>query len=379
LLDHEENYTAEATLLVDPDWRCVYYDAVATVFVSRRRRDLEAMFPSVDFAARHFHDRAWLTGPPQPSWLGECKGLYRVGEAVAQRPGSSWSLRLSLLLLASDRLLQTLATDPSTAAGWTLLGNAVWSMAPDLTVATPGPDESWDPARGILAAQATACYRRALEQNPEQTGALYSLWRSFQARGMSDAEQSTAAVMRRLWAAGPARNRDIVGPGEDEPGTGWDREGLSRAVAEHLRRGRAEAAARLFAAAEDRGIVPPWTTCDRAAVALLHLGRPAEARRIWERAADPPSPALRLTRVATAALAALDFATAEQTYRAALQLDAAQGEAWFGLALLHTQRGEATAARAAAQRGLLARAGSPAQTAFLRELARLAARFASDR
>ena len=50
LLDHQEHYGAEATLLVDPEWRCIYFDAVGSVFVSRHRRDLELSFPSVDFA-----------------------------------------------------------------------------------------------------------------------------------------------------------------------------------------------------------------------------------------------------------------------------------------------------------------------------------------
>src|SRR5262249_48621963 len=59
LLDHESHSGAEASLLVDPAWRCIYYDPVGSVFVSRRLRDLDGAFPTVDFLARHFGDDAW--------------------------------------------------------------------------------------------------------------------------------------------------------------------------------------------------------------------------------------------------------------------------------------------------------------------------------
>ncbi len=107
---------------------------------------------------------------------------------------------------------------------------------------------------------------------------------------------------------------------------------------------------------------------------MLHLGRPAEASRIWERASDPPSPATKLTRLATAALAALDFETADSMYRAALKFDPARGEAWFGLALLHTQRGDAAEALAAARQGLR-HTLTPAQATFLRGIETLTARY----
>jgi tetratricopeptide (TPR) repeat protein len=151
---------------------------------------------------------------------------------------------------------------------------------------------------------------------------------------------------------------------------------VSRAIAGLLHQGRAEAAVRLFAEAEGRGIGSEWPTRDRVAATLLHLGRPAEARRVWERAGDPPAASLHLARLAVTDLAALDFATAEQTYRAALELDPGLGEAWCGLALLHTQRGDAAAALAAARQGLK-QPHTPAQDALLRGLEALAAPYAA--
>ena len=59
LLGHTKEFGAEATLLVDPGWRCIYFDEVASIFVARGRIDPDQAFPAVDFAARHFRDRQW--------------------------------------------------------------------------------------------------------------------------------------------------------------------------------------------------------------------------------------------------------------------------------------------------------------------------------
>jgi tetratricopeptide (TPR) repeat protein len=131
------------------------------------------------------------------------------------------------------------------------------------------------------------------------------------------------------------------------------RDGLAQRVAGLLQEGRFEAVLPCFADAESQGITPDWATIDRVATTLLHLGRPADARRVWERAAaPPPSQAVRLSRIATAALASQDFAAAREGFEAALKLDSGLGEAWFGLALLHAQLGEADEAAAACAGGL---------------------------
>jgi tetratricopeptide (TPR) repeat protein len=244
--------------------------------------------------------------------------------------------------------------------------------------APPTPDEPWDPARALPLAQASACRRGALERDPGEIRALFALYRSFGARRMDDARASVAAMMRRAWAEAVGGGPGADGPAGPEasevaPPAGWDREGgqgLATAVADLIRRGHPEAAARLLDEARSRGLSPSWTARDRVAVALLHLGRPAEARALWLDATDPPSPGLKAARLATAALAALDFTAARRDYRAALEIQPDLGEAWFGLAWLHTQAGERAEARRACQRGLACRL-TPAESHFLRNLARL--------
>ena len=299
LLGHEKEFGAEATLLVDPAWRCIYYDAIASVFVARDKRGLEDRFPEIDFAARHFHDPEWKAIPPEPSGIGEAKALFKLGWTLRLRDGLTGRLPDSIMLSAGDRFRQAIAVDPTAASHWSLLGTSCWNMVGDLKAPPPRPSEPWDPARGMLPAQASFCFRRALDLDPTDAVALSSPLRSLEARDLSNAQQSMAA---------------------------FDAEG--------------------------RGFVPDWPTGDRLATTLLHLGRPADARRIWEGATDPPSPAIRLTRIAIARLAELDFQTAQETLESALKHDPDLGEAWFCLALLHVQRGEPKPALAACESGV---------------------------
>ena len=247
-------------------------------------------------------------------------------------------------------------------------------MLPDLTVPPLGPDEPWDPALGLLPAQATFCYRRALLLDPANPGVLASLHESFQSRRMRDAQQTVVAQIHRVRfgvRGAPEMQADI----RTEPAAPID---LTDAIAQALQQGRPEAAVQMFLDAQKSRVNRRWAASDPVAIALVHLGHPEQARGVWERAADAPSAALRLSRLASAALAALDFATAEAEYRAALKHDPRHGEAWFGLALLYTQRGDAPEALAAAQSGLEPGATlSPPQRRFLEGVQALAGRVAS--
>jgi tetratricopeptide (TPR) repeat protein len=236
-----------------------------------------------------------------------------------------------------------------------------------------------------LPAQAIFCYRRALEREPGQIRALFSLFQTYQAMRMIDARRSVATLMRRAWATATGGDSNAVGVADpdttrldsvsdEERLPAWEGpDGLSLAIAGLLRQGRAEAAARLFDMAEARGITAEWPARDRVATVLLYLGRPAEAGRVWERAPNAPSPALRLARIATAELAALDDPAAEKTYRAALKLDPSLCEAWFGLALLYTERGDPSEALTAAREGLRQNPTS-VQSSFLLGVESLVAR-----
>ncbi len=299
LLSHDKEFAAEATVLLDPSWRCIYYDAIASVFIARDKPGLDDQFPSIDFAARHFRDPEWQAIPARPWGIREAKALLTIGWTLRERDRVTGRLPLSIMLSAADRLRQAIAVEPAVPDHWSLLGTSCLTMVDDLTGPSPGQPEPWDPARAVLPAQANFCFRRALDLDPTDAVALSSPLRSAEARDLSNAQQSLANFK-----------------------------------------------------ADGRRMAPDWPTGDRLATTLLHLGRPADARQIWERAVDPPSPAIRLTRIATALLTELDFQTAAETLESALKLDPHLGEAWYCLALLHVQRGEPKPASAACESGL---------------------------
>lgn len=148
---------------------------------------------------------------------------------------------------------------------------------------------------------------------------------------------------------------------------------LSGAIVELLRLRRPLTAAALARAAEQIGRTLPWETADRVAVALLQLGDPAAARRVWDRATAPTAVALRLARIGEAELASLDFEAAARSLGAALEHDPKLGEAWFALALLRVQSGDAAGACSACRDGLACLLTEP-QCSALEQMLKLADR-----
>ncbi len=364
LLGHAKEFGAEATFLVDPGWRCVYFDAIASVFLSNSRSDLKATFPGVDFAARLFRDQEWRAAQPEARGIAEGKALLNLASALEYREGASGELPISVALAAGHRFRQAIAVDGTRSLTWALLGMSCWNMIADLRTPPPGPAEPWEIARGILPAQASYCFRRALALDPSDQNARASLLRSLEMRGMAEPER------------GLFEHENLVRDGVSDPLVPGaeiaNPERLARRIAEELQAGRFEAVFACFADAEARGIKPDWATVDRVGTTLLHLGEPAVARRVWEHAPGAPTTALRLSRIATAALASQDFQSAKEGYESALALDSGLGEAWFGLALLHAQRGDAKEASAACEGGLR-RSPSEAQAGAIRVLQSLCA------
>ena len=340
LLGHEKNGDATATLMAHPSWRCVYFDAVASVFLPAGRTDLTGPFPTVDFAARHFAYATDRGSRGLEATQFEALALNSVAWVLRARGlgESAWAHRIPVALCAFDLA--------RTASSWWLTGDSLWNLCLDPALRRPGPSERWDPALGLTEAQATYCFRRELDLRPTNPESLSSLQFSFDLRGMNDARDLVARFREHALAG---EGIDLSGgrPPGDLP------RDLSGAIAELLRLRRPMAAAALARAAEQIGRTLPWETADRVAVALLHLGDPASARRVWDRATAPTSFALRLARIGEAELASLDFAAAARSLGAALEHDPQLGEAWFALALLRLQSGDAAGARSACREGLV--------------------------
>ena len=95
LLDHAEDFGAEATLLSHAGWRCVYYHPVASVFVTAERTGPAGAIPTVDFAGRHFRDTSWREKQQVSMGLAEANALIRLVSELRRRPGpgSQWDVR----------------------------------------------------------------------------------------------------------------------------------------------------------------------------------------------------------------------------------------------------------------------------------------------
>jgi tetratricopeptide (TPR) repeat protein len=360
LLDHTRDFGAEATLLADPRWRCVYFDAVASVFLASNRKDLEAWYPTIDFAARHFLPRQGdHTARGLDEAFGESNGLFRMGYSLQTKGALLGTQRLPILLLAAARARESLAISSSEGRGWLALGSALWSLSEELTSHQPaGPAEAWDPARGLAGAQAMYAFRRTVALEPvagEVLAALRAMKTDYHSRGMIDARDWAEELSNQftpMTALPEAQPRSTRAVEKESIPAGTGSFELSELFEDRLRYGRPLAAIELARRAEARGIALSWELADRAATTYLHLGEPAEGRRYWERAQAPRSPALRLARIAQSELALTDLEAAEKTFRAALGLDHRLGEAWFGLALLELQLGDADATMAACHAGM---------------------------
>jgi tetratricopeptide (TPR) repeat protein len=114
----------------------------------------------------------------------------------------------------------------------------------------------------------------------------------------------------------------------------------------------AAAVSLLEAIQQRRPLAWSWPLAERAGAAYLRLGRPADARRVWQQATAAPSESLRQSRLADTYWIEEDFATAARLYSQATAADPIRGEAWWALAMIRTQSGQAAEAVAACRQGL---------------------------
>ncbi len=349
---HAQPYIgAEAALLTDSKWRCVYFDSVASVFIPRHEGASTA-YPDVDFAGRLFRADSFPLVPSLPgAALREAEAL--LGMAGEMRLDKAEESRRTAVVLGSlGRTRLALREDPESAEAWSVLGDCQHQVP---AAAKPAAlTDDWDAARVLPWAAATYCRRHGCEKAPNEAALLYVLYESFRARQMWDAQlkvwdqlqtlgRGTAqqAEIAKLRQHVDAANRQIAG-----------RQGsLPDAITSRLKAGLPEAAVQLAEQAQRQQAVT-WdeATADRLAAAYLQLGRPTEARRIWEHSAV--SSTGRLCRLAGTYWTEQDLDAAIRLYQQALKQDARCAEACWALAVIHTQQGQARPALEACRKGL---------------------------
>jgi hypothetical protein len=315
LISHDGWAEAEAALLTHPRWRCIYFDSIASLFVTRTGPTSSPEFPDQNFMASRFANGPETTVSVDAKTAEvEATTLLQLSRAIRKRGGDPWRRRIPILVRAHDLTRARIAGERRNAAYlWRQLGHIEWEATPDLTRPPPGPSDAWDPATGLSWARATYCFRRALEAKPDDAPTLRSLAECLGARGMTDAKREVELVLARKNSGD--RSRIVAAQHPSVPA------GLS------------------------------WSAADGLAANCLHLGDPDSARRVWNEA-PAPSPALRLTRLAEADLAALDASTALTRCQAAVRLDPTLGEAWYVLAVAAFDSGTASAALDACREGM---------------------------
>jgi len=114
-----------------------------------------------------------------------------------------------------------------------------------------------------------------------------------------------------------------------------------------------ERAARLAAESVAAGTANwKWDLADRVAGACLHLGQPALARQLWQRAAAPPSEAVRQSRLADAYWVERDFEAAIVHYQEARRLNPRLVEPRWALTWLYAELAQAGPALEVCREGL---------------------------
>jgi hypothetical protein len=308
----------------------------------------------VDLGARHF-DRDPATDPSGiPALLASAEALWKYAQSLQVRGRPD--LARPLVLLGLDYARRILAADPESLDGWKLLGKLEMVREPMAGDGTPVPRYRlpFDPVHDLPAVRATYDLRRALERAPRDFLTLTLLQSLYQARGMDEAELPVITQLEQVHplnrdqalfiASAAERRRQLEARLGPRPPAHWENlSDLDQVVTGLLAHGRARSAAELLESAyppERR----PWEVADRLGTLWLHLGDPARARAVWERAANP-SAALHRARLAVTHLVEGHFDLASRLYR--------EGgpdlfEAHYGLAVLEQDAGRAAAALAAA-------------------------------
>jgi tetratricopeptide (TPR) repeat protein len=359
LLEHQGNFSSEALLLTHPNWECVYHDALASIFIHRDDKTYGGQFPAVSFAARHF---TRPLAPPVPEVRGaaarEEKALFNLAASLPRSPEVTWQWRIPALWLALDRAGLAIDEEPARPDVWVLMGNCYWNLNPDLSSRPLSPAEEWNLERGVYWAQATYCSRRAAEMQPDHGPAWRYLYESYRARQMVDAHVDAGEHWLSTDPKIPASAREQVASLRQALQTAARQESFTRAGAralvEHLLQSNRPAAAIAVLENTDLPQVLDWKFAERVAGIYMHLGRPADARRIWAAARECPSPATRLARLGSTYWLERDFVSALRYFQEARGADPHLTEASWGLAFLHAELGNLKEALASCREGLQA-------------------------
>lgn len=358
---HSELSGLARTLFLSSDWRCVWFDATAAVFVPQ---SLQTAPPPVDFWARLFQPDSATEPRGLPALNAAAKALYNVAFQIAVTPGARAEKSRPMLLLGLAYARKVQELDPKDLDGWKYGGLLESLREPIGTPEDPIPRFRlpFDPVFDLSAARATYALRNALARNPDDSKSLFALAVSYQSRGMNEA---ALPLWQHIGTLAPTNQKREIGElvrsqaireggriqaslGKEPPTEWQNMDELDKAVEKHLATGRAAGAFDLLARAHRPG-GRSWEVADRLATIQLHLGDPAVAREVWRDAKPPSRRGLQQARIAASYLAEGIFTKAREAFKKAISVEPKLFEAWYGLAVLERDDGHAPAALEAAR------------------------------
>ena len=289
------------------------------------RRCRHTRVPSVDFAARHFGADRKDETPGLESLVASAKAICNYLGAIPPERGD---LIRPLAWIGLDDARRIVQVAPESSDGWKSVGQ-IEMLRAALPERAPRYRLPYDPIVDLSIVRATYALRRRLENTPGDFTTLLLLDQAYETRFMYEAaipllEQLTKARARNqnqgrlqsMAESALAEYRRNVGP---PPPTSWrNLDELDQVVTVLLGMGRAESAAELL----ERAYPPDqagWEIVDRIATLRLHLGEPARARALWQRASSVPDSAVPNARIGATYLAEGDHEKARRAYEQATQ------------------------------------------------------------
>jgi tetratricopeptide (TPR) repeat protein len=357
LNDHENNWDIGATLLRSAHWRCVWFDAVAAVFVHDSAKSVVRQH-AVDFAARHFRPDASASTRPVPELIASAKAFRRY---VMSPQGVGGNLGRPLLWLGLDDARRGIEAVPDSAEAWKNLGLLEHFREPQVEPSARFR-AAFDPVFDLSIVRATYALARAAELAPSDFLTLVSLELTYKTRLMHEAALPLLDRLEVLYPANrlQVRQQSEIAAAREEyqrklgtpPPTTWrNLNELDQIVTAQLSSGRAASAAALLERTypPDRAM---WQVVDRMATLRLHLGEPVHARELLQKAAAATEPAIRDARIGTTYLVECNFDAARRYYRQSLAAKPDLFEAHYCLAVLEQDAGNAGGALAAARKAI---------------------------
>lgn len=349
LVDHHYNAEIGAALLASRNWRCVWFDPIAAVFVHQSYADIVDEH-GVDFGARHFHPIAGEAPHDPAALIAAARGLRNYASFLTlQSPDRA----RPFAWLALDYAWRIVGTAPDALEGWKTIGN-IELLRESSGHGSPRFRMPFDPVFDLSPVRATYALRRAHQLAPTDFLTLAGLEQSYEGRGMLE---PLLPILDRILSA-PTNNPhqvaqqvraeslrgDVVRRLGGPPPTSWNNLAeLDQIVEQQLAAGRLESAASLWESAYPDGRAP-WDVVLKLSTLHLHLGEPDRARQALRKAGNDANLAVRDARLAVCDVMEGRFNQARTLYQKAVEQDPELFEARYGLAIVEQDDGHAAAA-----------------------------------